>query len=1047
MATDTDQNQDYVNGVAMDRGVDTNRVRQTAGDDQAIASLEKQLGAPAIENQERNAGLGRGFDTAKTPEGANLAKIAASAALNPAGSLGRIKKIFWSTPGRKTASVAGLGGGVVGGIIGIVMVLMPALKIPSAVSMIEDRFFANTNQIGETITERLITQYIVQKLIPGMITNQCASSKVDRTCASPGNADTYTGKLYNAWRDGRIEKKLYDQFGFEVARENGRWYISSDNLSERISLGEFDGSEGQRVQFERTAIQAMSRTDAKLAIKEVFNKETGATRRQMRQAGAVLERKYGIPRSLFSARKADWKEQNVHSLEKLGRSIVHRHVIGYYSESLGLAMDCMMDRNFSCTSDAIDDDGFKRTKFQTDLHAAAREYSAKFGSDSLDDVLAEADSIKEKGLGGHLAEKLVEGVPSDAAKTTIKIGTKAIPIVGWVDLAVVIGTVANKAPEAYPLVVSSINSQQAVSTFAMYALARDEYMAGDTDLGAYGALSQTLDASDDTDNGGTGAEDSPVLRAANGQQVTESVVCNDGERVDGGLLCSEEKLVPDSAEWLGGASAMLDVIGLGPAAEFGMTAWNATAGWILDLPGEFVGWVITSIPGYDKLVELASPMFKSVVSYFVETFVPSMLSGAPSGARLMNTAETGGAVLAQDLCETMGCQTVNPEVNAESSLAYIQQQEEEFSNKSMFARMFDTEDSHSFISQLALSTPTSTTSLASVASSILTSNPFAAITNNFMSGNKAHADTVNSLVQYYNDVRLNPQGIPKDDPLFTTDNYELLETEQLNCSNPDDPNRMKTWNDSAVRDWPELTLNPEVDAAKVQEILESGSFAGSAQYQYTTTNGCLTMQMMACANGSVYDESLCELEFGNGESATTSPESGAGGGSLGTSTDSKALAQQVLNNSNITLFSGFDNPLRQVTNVANGTNTASCNVSPYVLNLMLLMAEKHSIRVTSLNRACAADCNVGAGSLSFHCKDGGGHAMDIDSVDGNANAGQGTAQEIAMLRDIAPSLPSGTQIGQIECRPSGSLDLPPGVTEFSENNCTHLHINLPVYDY
>lgn len=1025
------------------------RVRQRASDDQAIAGSEKQLSGPAIEDKERN--LSSGFGAMKTPEGAALAKIGAAAALNPIGSLARIKKVFWSTPGRKTASVAGIGGGVVGGIIGIVMVFLPALKIPSAVSMIEDRFFANTNQIGETVTERLITQYIIKKLIPGMITNKCTSSKVDRMCAHPGNANTYSGALYNAWRDGRIEKKLYDQFGFEVSQENGRWYISSNSQSERISLGEFDGSEDQRIQFERSAILAMNRTQARLAVREVFNKETGATRRQMRQAGRVLERKYGIPRNLFSARLADWEEQNVNDPVKVGRSIIHRNIIGYYSQSLALAMDCMMDRNLSCTAESIDNDGFKGTKFQTDLRAAALEYSSKFGSDSLDDVLADADSIKQNGLGGHLANKLVEDIPSDATKATIKIGIKAIPIVGWVDLAVVLGTAIDKAPEVYPLIIYGINSQQAVSTFALFGLARDEYEAGDTELSAYGALTQTLDASNQTDNGGTGAEDSPVLRAANGQQVTESVVCNDGNRVEG-ILCPEEKLVPDSAEWLAGFDFFSSMFSGGGVSEGLRWVWNNTVGWVLDQPGNFVGWVMTQLPGYDQAIEYAATIFKGITQYMVETFVPSMLSGQPSGARIMNTMEAGGAVLAQDLCESMGCQAVEPEVNAASSFAYQQQQQDEFNNKSLFARMFDTQENQSLVSKLALSTPTSTSGLASFATGIFSSNPFTTIANNLAGGTVAHADTASSLVQYYDALRVTTQGIPTNDPVFTTEDYEAYET-QLNCSNPDDPNRMKQWASTAVRDWPEMTLNPEIDEAKMREMLESGSFAGSAQYKYTTTNGCLTMQSVASSNGCKYEESLCELEYGNSGSATDNAgdTSDTSGGSFGTSTDMRALAQQILDNSNITLGTVFDNPAIQIRNIANGTNTNNCNVSPHVMNLILYVAQTHKISVSSLNRYCA-DLQTASGSLSYHWKDLGGHAVDFDMVDGVNSTGtdpwQGRELEVylAFLREIAPKLPNGAQLGQVQCRPSGSITTTSEVLQFYDS-CNHIHISMPVYAY
>lgn len=1010
---------------------------EAAARDGAAGDRARGLGAAALEKAEQSPGLSSGFKGKGSSEVDALSKVGKRAAGTRAGGLKRFKSVFWGSPLRKGLSIAGVGGGTAGLIIGGMLFVMPMLKIPSAISSIQNTFFASSRQIGDTITERLFTQYIIKKLIPGMITERCESSNVNRKCAHPGNADTYTGKLFNAWRDGRIEQRMFETDGFEITQKNGVWHLKSNQIDE--ALGMFDGSEEERAEFERNLREKLTKTEVRRAINDMVNKQTGFSGRHMRQAGAVLSRKYGIPRTLFSARVQDWKDTNIADRLNSGKAILNQRVVGMYSESLALAMNCAMDRNFACLDAETDDQGFKRTKFHNELRVSAQEYAAKYGQQAFEDMLAESESIKQKGLAAHYVEKLVGQVAGTAGKATVQVGTKAIPVIGWIDLAVVLGTVFDKAPEMYPTIVYGMNSQQMVAAFGTYAVAGDEFKAGDTDLAAYGSLAQTLDATNTAD-GLYGAEASPALASSTGKQVDRTVRCNEGGepgQTQEGILCPEESLMPSSAEWLSYASVGVSLL-LGPTFEYMAAFWNSTVGFLLDAAGDFVGWVATTIleaiPGYDQMIERAGEIMGSIFTSFMNTLMPPLITPDSSGDRIMNTVTGGGAIVAQDTCEAMGCHAVSTEDYVVATAQQLQKEQQEFNQQSVFARMFDIEEPNSLVSKVALGTPTSVDGMTSTLASFFT-NPIRYIGASLTSHNTAYAAD-GSVGEYIDALHLTPQGIGADEPVMTAEDYELYEEQELSCFDPNDPNMMKWWETTSKRDWPDA-WDPQSLAAHAV-----GGFAGTGQYYYTETNPCLTLQSVASSAGCEFDEELCKLQFGAGESNTTAPP--AAGGSFGTSTDMRALAQQVLDNSNITLGSAFDNPRQQMINLANGTNSANCNINPSVLNLILYIAQSHQISVSSINRYCAG-IQTASGNFSFHWKDKGGHAVDINYVDGVHSTG-GTSTDLALLREIAPMLPNGAQLGQVQCRPAGSITTPEGVLQF-QDSCNHIHISMPVYAY
>ncbi|TXG76285.1 hypothetical protein E6P97_03810, partial [Patescibacteria group bacterium] len=151
--------------------------------------------------------------------------------------------------------------------------------------------------------------------------------------------------------------------------------------------------------------------------------------------------------------------------------------------------------------------------------------------------------------------------------------------------------------------------------------------------------------------------------------------------------------------------------------------------------------------------------------------------------------------------------------------------------------------------------------------------------------------------------------------------------------------------------------------------------------------------------------------------------------------DRQQLAQQILDSGKV---EGDDRYMGQIRAVAAGD--FSCNINPQILKILATAAQKHTLRVSSINRACTGVV-IGAGKQSRHWINGGGHAVDISIVDGQVANGN-TDQERALIATIRELLIPGSGVGQSNCR-SKPMDVPEKVSQFSDS-CNHTHIQVPV---
>ena len=161
----------------------------------------------------------------------------------------------------------------------------------------------------------------------------------------------------------------------------------------------------------------------------------------------------------------------------------------------------------------------------------------------------------------------------------------------------------------------------------------------------------------------------------------------------------------------------------------------------------------------------------------------------------------------------------------------------------------------------------------------------------------------------------------------------------------------------------------------------------------------------------------------------------------GTSTNSQALAQELVTHMTNHTLTGPTADLGEIRSIAEGSIVPNCGIDPRILQVMVIAVRQFDrVGVGSINRKCTGEL-LGAGAGSSHNVNGGGEAVDISSLDGKALTGaDGLTLRLIGLLD--PVMPAGSRIGQAECRTKAGDTL--ALTHFTQFDdfCTHLHVDV-----
>lgn len=780
---------------------------------------------------------------------------------------------------KKKVALAGAaaGGSLIGGIL-IFLALLP-LKIEHLVANVEGKFAATSQQALAKETDNLFNTYMTKHVMPYLNKGTCRTT-ISPGCAHVGPGTTPVGKLFGAWKDGRIEQKLATQYGLVFGREGtNRFYMISNGQRFNIHADNI---------FASTDGKPTTRNEIRQAVRKGLKDATLFDKVYFRfKVGKLLERKYGIKRCIIACKTKDKFTDSIADKKLAGKALIARRVIGPLSESYGMIAECVFAGAGFCsnTFDKSTDGKEPTTAFDRELQTRLDAFAAKYGTDALKDLVKASTDIGDKGISKFLAKKLAAKV-STAVGVNISEGAaeKAVPVVGW---ALLIGTlldVGSKLGDTVRYGAYAANSTAAVQTYQTYRTVADELHTGNVDPTELGSLTTVLstNVSGSKDNRSDMTQ-TPLYQNMFGSKTTTSGSifgsllgtsasadstssaskadpCNDGKPIPAGkLVCSEEKLDAGS-DFANQAQSFVSTITNLPGVSIVLTVINKI--------NSAIGSVFSAaFKGACNVVDLAPPFnlctdglnklgsyAAEFMNFIISKMVVSPFSGDMTGGRTGNMVVAGGDAALNQSCKVeLGCAAQSTLAITNIRNQQIADDKANFNSQPMFARMFDTTSSYSLVTRLAMSMPSSGTALASGSLGSLLSNPFGKLTTGIssaFSSTRAFAQTAPQ-----DDAFGIPQSAITDaqiDSIGDSDTYW-----QTNCADPSDPLMLST---DKMNAW----YN---DPANVVQDKNTG------ETKYLNPNYCLLIQGTVQSAGGTSDPSLLPQDSTNssGDAPSSTP--------------------------------------------------------------------------------------------------------------------------------------------------------------------------------
>lgn len=655
----------------------------------------------------------------------------------------------------------GIAAGVVGALIAVFLAFAP-LKILNTVENLQERFFATSESAVQRRTEALMNKYLKKYVIPGLGSRadcNATTRTISKNCiaAIPGNSKA--DRLYRAWRDARLENSLAEKYGFEI-RKTGTQYFLDVGSNSPLDISNMGLNDQNRNLFNDVG---GSRSDLRQAMSKALEDETRWKKTMYRfKYGRLMERKYGLRRCIFFCKARDnlddWKE-NKRNAAKL---IILRRIVEPNTELVGLALSCLVEGSCidpDASPDPSNDGTGRKDTLEKQIRGYLDERGIQYADDTVEklvELMPKVTEILDKGMTTYLVAVVLEKIFNEQVA---KMAEKYIPVIGWIDTgARIVNTIANAGAKIrrYSFV---IKSTAMISLYMSYRTYADEIKTGNVDSELAGSMIEQLsDEAGDSEHYGQPAENSPLYAALfDDTTITTSAlpslltgtafaqsptpkqatyICDNGEQIEPGkLICDEEKLAASGA-----LTAFSDVFNQQPlsylkeAADF----WLDSGGAILDRLGSLLSFIgpsvdaiISVIPGISYLKanfeQLTGSLLQAIANYIFPPAISVGMSGARTFSQMAGGASAAGSAFAH---YGLGGALLSPEQTASIVESQQQQYDDLFKDRSVFARMFDTQDRRSLVSRTAMSLPTKSTFIQGGFLRMI-SNPFEQISNSF----------------------------------------------------------------------------------------------------------------------------------------------------------------------------------------------------------------------------------------------------------------------------------------------------------------------------
>lgn len=982
---------------------------------------------PKLKNSEKNPGknnLG-----AIGPEEANFLKNGLGSLVHkPAqGILGLASRMFQSKRARNGGLI---GGGIVGIAILIITTFTPVLRLDHLFQNINNRAFAAAGSAVEHRMEYLTERYMLRKIIGLRGCKAVVSTNCRVNYANAGLATN----MFNAWRDARVEEKLFAKMGlsvestrnpdraagvhsFTLRDKNGRTIkFNNEGDWNRFVAGHYEGG---RREFGREMRKALKDTTHGLNIMQ---------RKQVRK---MLVRKHGIKFWCFLAcKKKDAAEEKIKdSRTKWKYRFVERFVYPF-STKYGVILTCI-------TAGDVSSGNCSKKLKQQDIDRSSIPES------DIDEILGDLENAENRGqlrIGSVVLERILVGIIGN--KTVARATLSAIPVVGQVYLGLTMLYLVDTADQAIEnnelsKMAANINSTQYIEFYTGIRSDSDALKQGALPLDDLGAHVAEFDGAEKSKvyqaytnnpaNNKFAFSLSPASVSAAGND--EEYKCVNGKPISAGeYVCEEKKVARQyNAEevrdnfFVGGIIDLLNPMDncLHFSPDIGPIS-TPCAVQVRDAVGELLGavdfaiqtvfgpiakgalFVLENAPGSKQLIELMKEKFETLALAMFEKIWPLPVNESSPGREKYDALEAGGDLAANDF--TKGGYTDDgdtygqgaPKIKKEDLAAIYQdnleQEEYEFKNSSFVNRIASIDEPNSLISKLAFNMPA-----------------------NFSA---AFLSVLSAPANFFN-VLANMPGLVFSSPV----NAQSLSQRQA------DINAFGVSRYGYPLGHPALKVSPSKYTPEYCQKLQEARKESMSENkttgfeEYSTADPCLLERIVVDSGCTLFVE-------GNG-----CLEEEGGGGGAAVSGDAQSLAKEIIDSGKI---SGDPRYMGQLEAIANGN--FECNVNPYILEMLVGLArEGHSLYISSLNRQCTGVI-IGAGTTSYHYREGGGHAIDITSFDGQPTTGG--ANTVAYWEAAIPLLPEGTGIGQVASCESG-FSLPSGFSPVPDS-CNHAHIQVPV---
>jgi hypothetical protein len=389
---------------------------------------------------------------------------------------------------------------------------------------------------------------------------------------------------------------------------------------------------------------------------------------------------------------------------------------------------------------------------------------------------------------------------------------KAIPIVGWIQMAaMMVGTAATLGPKVIAF-ASSIKSTEMADDFAMFQTVASETTSGHMDMTELGSFSDAL-------SNGTDMSQAPIYdNVINGNtKAAEDVVpvqySLDSDTSTQNAVNTASKSIPP------------------PVAGIAQL-WN-------ELPGRFLNGIsgfACDIPGVSQICSvfgsLIGDAFKPVFTWVASALFPAVVQvGAKVSGSSAIVPIIGGADVSYNAYahNSLGGKVLTPTQVSVLQNEQLDEQKTQFDSMSTFARIFNTSSSYSLVSRLAMDMPTNLLTATNDGLASILANPFGRISTVF-SSLFTQADVFAATTPQKDPYDVTQYGYPANDPVFTTD--PVAEWNNLDCSNTGANGPTTEWNNDTTR-------NPQ-----------------TGQLENNTTDPCLLLEAAIQGGGGIFNDSL-----------------------------------------------------------------------------------------------------------------------------------------------------------------------------------------------